>query len=102
MSSKPLVLAGPHGRIEIAGAALDGLVGEALAPVEGVDLARGRRSVEIVGGEGTIAVDLQVTVGAAHALPDVGEQAQRAVASALNHTTGLVVAVDVAIVAVTT
>ena len=46
-------------------------------------------------------VELQLTVGAAHALPDAGEQTQRAVAAVLTRTTGLAVAVDVAIVAVT-
>jgi uncharacterized alkaline shock family protein YloU len=101
MSTKPLVLAGPHGRIEVSGDALDAVAASAVGTVAGADLARGRRVVEIDLESGRAEVRVAVTAEAGRALSDVGEQVQRAVAAALAATTGLEVRVDVAVVGLT-
>ena len=98
MSAKPLVLAGPHGRVEIAADALETVVTHALADVEGAMLVRGRRAVELAAREGALDVELALVVTAGLVLPEVGERAQRAVAEAVGGLTGLQARVDVAIV----
>jgi uncharacterized alkaline shock family protein YloU len=100
MTSRPFAVGGPHGRIEIAGHALDVLVGGALEAVEGAALAAGRKPVEVVSADGGLHVDLSISVGPGQVLPDVGEAAQRAVAAALRAVTGRPADVDVAVVAV--
>lgn len=102
MSPKPLVLAGPLGRIEIAGEALETLAVRALGTVAGADLARGRKVVEIDTEDGTAEVRVAITAQAGTALPEVGEHVQRAVAAALTATTGLDARVDVSVVGLTT
>jgi len=100
MTSRPFAVGGPHGRIEIAGQALDAVVGGALRAVEGAALAAGRKAVEVVSADGSLHVDLSISVGPGRVLPDVGEEVQRAVAAALGAVTGRRVGVDVAVVAV--
>ncbi len=98
--SKPLVLAGPHGRIEITLDALETLVVGAVADVDHVALARGRRAVELDTGADGLGASVAVTVAAGEVMPDVGERVQRAVAEALKGTTGRTASVDVTVVGV--
>jgi uncharacterized alkaline shock family protein YloU len=102
MSVRPLVLAGPLGRIEISGDALEAVAIGAVRTVAGAGLARGRRVVEIETEDGTAEARVVITAEAGAALPDVGEHVQRAVAAALAATTGLEVRVDVSVVGLTT
>jgi uncharacterized alkaline shock family protein YloU len=98
--SKPLVLAGPHGRVEITLDALESLVVGAVAEVEGVALARGRRAVDLDAGADALGASIAVTVAAGQVMPEAGERAQRAVADSLRETTGLSATVDVTVVGV--
>jgi uncharacterized alkaline shock family protein YloU len=98
--SKPLVLAGPHGRIEITLDALETLVVGAVADVEHVALARGRRAVELDTAQDGLGASVAVTVRAGEAMPDVGERVQRSVAKALKGMTGRPATVDVTVVGV--
>lgn len=98
--SKPLVLPGPHGRIEVSGDALEGIVAGAVAQTDGASAARGRHATTLALEEGAFRVEVALTVAAGAILPDVGEQVQRAVADALRTTTGLEASVDVVIAGV--
>lgn len=93
--SKPLVLPGPHGRIEVAGDALDALAATALAPIDGAQLARGRHALELTAVDERLDVELQLTVRAGLVLPDVAAQVQQAVAEAVRGATGVEARVDV-------
>ena len=64
--SKPLVLPGPHGRIEVAGDALDALAATALAPIDGAQLARGRHALELTSEEQRVDDELKPTGRADH------------------------------------
>lgn len=98
MSTKPLVLVGPSGRIEIAADALDAVVTGAVGAVPGAALARGRKVVEVSADEGGAEVQLAITAAAGHVLPELGEKVQGAVAKALATLIGRPVRVDVSVV----
>jgi uncharacterized alkaline shock family protein YloU len=94
--TRPLVVVGPHGRIEVSGDALDAIVAGALDGVDGVS-ARGRRSVTVAAEPGRVDVEAHVTVGAGLVLPEIAEQAQRAIAGALRTALGTGGRVDVVV-----
>lgn len=98
MSTKPLVLAGPSGRIEIAADALDAVVTAAVGRVAGAALARGRRAVEVATGADGANVQIAITAEAGRVLPELGEEVQGAVAEALTVLTERNVRVDVSVV----
>lgn len=98
MSTRPLVLAGPGGRIEIAADALDAVASRAIGTVPGASLARGRRTVEVAERDDRLEVHVAITGEAGRILPELGEQVQSAVASALSAATGRAVRVDVSVV----
>ncbi len=98
--SKPLVLGGPHGRVEITVDALESLVVGAVAEVEGVALARGRRAVDLDTSGDRLGASIALTVAAGQVMPEAGERAQRAVADSLRGTTGMSATVDVTVVGV--
>jgi uncharacterized alkaline shock family protein YloU len=98
--SRPLVLDGPHGRIEITPDALEALVVGAVAEVDGVALARGRRAVELDTADQGLGAAITITVAAGEVMPEAGERAQRAIAGVLHGTTGRRATVDVTVIGV--
>ena len=72
--TRPLVVVGPHGRIEVSGDALDAIVAGALDGVDGLVSARGRKSVTVAAEPGRVDVEAHVTVGAGLVLPEVAER----------------------------
>lgn len=101
MSTKPLVLAGPSGRIEIAADALDAVVSVVVGAVPGAALARGRKVVEVCADVDGTAVQVAITAEPGHVLPELGQEVQGAVAEALATLTGRPVRVDVSVVGLT-
>jgi uncharacterized alkaline shock family protein YloU len=101
VSTKPLVLAGPAGCIEIAADALDATVTGAVEGVAGAALARGRRVIEVTADADGAEVQIAITAEAGRVLPEVGEQVQRAVAEALTRLTERPARVDVSVVGLT-
>jgi uncharacterized alkaline shock family protein YloU len=101
VSTKPLVLDGPSGRIEIAADALDAVVTGAVGSVAGAALARGRRVLEVTTHGDAADVQVAITAEAGRVLPELGEEVQGAVAEALTKLTARQVRVDVSVVGLT-
>jgi uncharacterized alkaline shock family protein YloU len=95
--TRPLVVVGPHGRIEVSGDALDAIVAGALDRVEGVVPTRGRKGLTVVAEPGRVEVAAHLVLAAGVVLPDVAEQAQRAIADALRTSLGASARIDVVI-----
>jgi uncharacterized alkaline shock family protein YloU len=95
--SRALVLTGPHGRIEVAGDALDAIVAGALAGVDGVTPARGRKALHVEAETGSTTVEAHLTLAEGLTVPDAAEAAQRAVAETLAAALGAPARVDVVI-----
>ena len=94
MSHQGLVVAGPLGRIEVAGAALASLVARSAEAVDGVHVrSRRRLNVAVDGSAVRVEIGVESAVGAQ--LGDVGESVQHSVARAVTATTGLPTQVDV-------
>ncbi len=95
MSRDDVVLAGRLGRIVLTGAALASLVVRAAESVPGVRVRRPRRGLEI-GVDGQRArVEIGLSGPIDGVLPDVGEQVQRSVATAVAASAGLSASVAV-------
>jgi uncharacterized alkaline shock family protein YloU len=95
VSRDHLAVDGPHGRIELTGAALASLVVRAAESVPGIRIRRPRRGVAVAieGSSAHVAVAMNGPLDGI--LTDVGEAAQRAIADVLGAMTGLAVSVDV-------
>lgn len=96
MSQQGLVLEGPHGRIELTGAALLSLVARSAESIAGVHVRRARRHVRVVVGAEAVQVELEIEGPLGEPLGPVGEAVQQSVAAAVGAVTGLRTSVDVA------
>jgi uncharacterized alkaline shock family protein YloU len=87
--SDQLVFAEPEGTITVPAATLAELVARAAERVDGVQVRRPRRSVdvEIAGDGATVSVRLTASYGAV--LPELAESVQREIAAALDQMCGL-------------
>jgi hypothetical protein len=95
VSRDHLAVDGPHGRIELTGAALASLVVRAAESVPGVRVRRPRRALDVAIDGSSAHVAVGMTGPLDGILTDVGESAQRAIAEAVGAATGLAVSVDV-------
>ena len=78
-----LVLAKPEGTITVTSPALAGLVIQAAEAVDGVQVRRGRRRLDIDLPRGEACVRLELTARYGLVLPDVARDVQERVADAL-------------------
>jgi uncharacterized alkaline shock family protein YloU len=78
-----LVLSEPAGTITVTPPALAGLVIEAAEAVDGVEVRRGRRRLDIDVALGEARVRLELTARYGLVLPDVAREVQERVAEAL-------------------
>jgi uncharacterized alkaline shock family protein YloU len=95
MSQQGLVLDGPLGRVELTGAALASLVARSAETVPDVHVRRPRRRLRVSVEASSAHVELDVETVVGSVLADVGEAVQRAVAHAVEASTGLPTSVDV-------
>ena len=95
MSQQGLVVDGPLGRVELTGAALASLVARSAEMVADVHVRRPRRRLRVTVEASSVHVELDVETVVGSVLPDVGEAVQRAVADAVEASTGLPTSVDV-------
>lgn len=95
MSRDDVVVESRLGRIELTGAALASLVVRAAESVPGVQVRRPRRGldIDVEGQRATVGIALGGPLRGA--LPEVGEQVQRAIADAVRASAGLDVSVAV-------
>jgi uncharacterized alkaline shock family protein YloU len=77
------VLQEPHGTITITPAALAGLVASAAETVDGVQVRRGRRRLDVDVAEGSARVRLELTARYGTVLPELARDVQEQVAEAL-------------------
>jgi uncharacterized alkaline shock family protein YloU len=78
-----LLLTEPAGTITVTPPALAGLVIQAAEAVDGVQVRRGRRRLDVDVGLGEANVRLELTARYGLVLPDVAHEVQRRVAAAL-------------------
>ena len=95
MSRDHLAVDGPHGRIELTGAALASLVVRAAESVPGVRIRRPRRGITVAIDGSSAHVAVAMTGPLDGILTVVGESAQRAIADVVGGMTDLTVSVDV-------
>ena len=97
MSRRDVIVEGPLGRVELTSSALASLVVRAAESVAGVRVRRPRRGLEIAVDGSRAHVEIGVVGPVDGVLPEVGEQVQRAIATALRASVSLEAEVDVAI-----
>jgi uncharacterized alkaline shock family protein YloU len=98
MSRDGHVIKGAHGEIRIAGDALAGLVVTAAERVDGARLRRPRRGLDVTVTDGSVRVELELTVRYGAVLPELARAVQMGVTAALRTATPLAVErVDVAV-----
>jgi uncharacterized alkaline shock family protein YloU len=95
MSQPKLVVDGPLGRIEMTGQALSTLVVRSAESVAGIQVPRPKRQLRIAVEPQSVQVVLGVEAMLGAALPELGEEVQRSVATAVRLATGLATGVDV-------
>jgi uncharacterized alkaline shock family protein YloU len=88
----------PEGTITVSPSALAGLVTTAAESVEGAEVRRGRRRLEIEVGDGSARVRLELIAHYGVVLPDLARAVQERVADALTKMCSVKVeAVDVSV-----
>jgi uncharacterized alkaline shock family protein YloU len=88
----------PQGTITVTPAALAGLVATAAESVDGAEVRRGRRRLEIDVGDGTARVRLELIARYGVIVPDLARKVQQRVADALTKMCNVKVeAVDVSV-----
>jgi len=88
----------PEGTITVSPSALTGLVTSAAESVEGAEVRRGRRRLEIEVGDGSARVRLELIAHYGVVLPDLARAVQERVADALTKMCSVKVeAVDVSV-----
>jgi len=88
----------PEGTITMTASALAGLVATAAESVEGAEVRRGRRRLEIEVGDGNARVRLELIAQYGVVLPDLARAVQERVADALTKMCSVKVeAVDVSV-----
>ncbi len=88
----------PEGTITVSPSALAGLVATAAESVEGAEVRRGRRRLEIEVGDGSARVRLELIAHYGVVLPDLARAVQEHVADALTKMRSVTVeAVDVSV-----
>jgi uncharacterized alkaline shock family protein YloU len=93
-----MVVSEPAGTITVTPPALAGLVAQAAEAVDGVQVRRGRRRLEIDVALGEASVRLELTARYGLVLPDVARQVQARVADALATMCGVSIgSVDVSV-----
>ena len=93
-----LVVSERHGTITVTPPALAGLVVRAAEAVDGVEVRRGRRRLDINVALGEARVRLELTADYGLVLPDVAREVQERVADALVTMCGLSIgSVDVSV-----
>jgi len=95
MSQQGLVVEGPLGRIELTGAALASLAARSAEMIADVYVRRPRRRLRVTVEASSVHIELDVETLVGSVLPEVGEAVQRAVARAVEASTGLPTSVDV-------
>ena len=95
MSHQGLILEGPHGRIELTGAALSSLAARSAEAIADVHVRRPRRRLRVTVESSSVHVDLGIDAALGSSLPDVGEAVQHSVARAIEASTGLPTSVNV-------
>lgn len=96
--TEPLVLKGPEGSITVTPAALSRLVVQAAEGARGARVRGPKRAVEVLHGDGSAFVSLELAVAAGVSLADTAREVQARVAEAVAATSGLEVErVDVAV-----
>jgi uncharacterized alkaline shock family protein YloU len=97
MSRRDVIIEGPLGRVELTSGALASLVVRAAESVPGVRVRRPRRGLEIAVDGSRAHVEIGVVGPVDGVLPEIGEQVQRAIVTALRASASLEGEVDVAI-----
>ncbi len=97
MKQDDLVLAGPHGRITVPGAALAATVLRAADRISGARPHRPRRGVGVEVDEGRALVRVELAARLGEPLPGLGRAVQEAVARSLALMFALEATVDVTI-----
>lgn len=88
----------PQGTITVTPAALAGLVVTAAESVDGAEVRRARRRLDVVVGEDAARVRIQLSARYGVVLPDLAREVQQRVADALTKMCGVTVeAVDVSV-----
>jgi uncharacterized alkaline shock family protein YloU len=88
----------PEGTITVSPSALAGLVATAAESVEGAEVRRGRRRLEIEVGDGSARVRLELVAHYGVVLPDLARAVQERVSDALTKMCSVKVeAVDVSV-----
>ena len=95
MSQQGLVVEGPLGRIELTGAALASLAVRSAEMISDLHVRRSRRRLRVTVEASSVHIEIDVETVVGSVLPDVGEAVQRAVAGAVEASTGLPTSVDV-------
>jgi len=95
MSQQGLVVEGPLGRIELTGAALASLAVRSAEMISDLHVRRSRRRLRVTVEASSVHIEIDVETVVGSVLPDVGEAVQRAVARAVEASTGLPTSVDV-------
>ena len=95
MSQQGLVVEGPLGRIELTGAALASLAARSAEMIADLHVRRPRRRLRVTVEASSVHIELDVETLVGSVLPEVGEAVQRAVARAVEASTGLPTTVDV-------
>jgi uncharacterized alkaline shock family protein YloU len=84
--TEPLALSGPEGSISVSPAALVQLVVTAAESVEGAQVKRPKRTVEVEHGDGLATVSLALSAAQGVPLADLAREVQERVAAALAAT----------------
>jgi len=87
--SEPLVLSGQPGTITVAAVALDRVVVHAAESVEGAQVRRPKRSVDVAHRAGRASVSFELAIEQGVPVPELARTVQKRVADAVAATTGL-------------
>jgi len=87
--SEPLVLSGQPGTITVAAVALDRVVVHAAESVEGAQVRRPKRSVDVAHRAGRASVSFELAIEQGVPVPELARTVQERVADAVAATTGL-------------
>jgi uncharacterized alkaline shock family protein YloU len=88
----------PEGPITVTPSALAGLVATAAEPVDGAEVRRGRRRLDVDLADGTARVRVELTAQYGVVLPELAREVQQRVAEALTKMCSVdVEAVDVSV-----